>query len=218
MTSVSGSADFCRRDKESTSLLKIEQLQRHGLQTINLEVPSGTCIAIRGQSGAGKSLLLRAIADLDPNIGNVTLDGKDRNSFAPHQWRRAVCYVPAESGWWLNDVQDHFEYPDIAAGYLVRLGFPDDALTWRVDRLSTGERQRMALLRAMVQGPKVLLLDEPTSALDPEATAKVESLIHEKVESGATIIMVTHDKNQATRMSSERYVIEKGGLTLEEAA
>ena len=70
----------------------------------------------------------------------------------------------------------------------------------------------------MIQGPKVLLLDEPTSALDPEATAKVESLIHEKVESGATIIMVTHDKNQAARMSSERYVIEKGGLSLEEAA
>lgn len=218
MTSVSGSADFCRRDKGSTSLLKIERLQRRGLQSIDLEVPSGVCIAIRGQSGAGKSLLLRAIADLDPNTGNITLDGKERNLFAPHQWRRDVCYVPAESGWWLDDVKEHFEFPDIAAGYLVRLGFPDDALSWRVDRLSTGERQRMALLRAMVQGPRVLLLDEPTSALDPEATAKVESLIHEKVESGVTVILVTHDIGQATRMSSERYVIEKGSLHLEEAA
>lgn len=199
-------------------MLKIEQLHRQGLQTIDLEVPSGTCIAIRGQSGAGKSLLLRAIADLDPNTGRVALDGKDRDSFAPHEWRRSVCYVPAESGWWLDDVQEHFEFPEIAAGHLVRLGFPDDAMSWRVDRLSTGERQRMALLRAMIQGPKVLLLDEPTSALDPEATAKVESLIHEKVASGVTVVMVTHDKAQALRMSSERYVIEKGSLHIEEAA
>lgn len=98
------------------------------------------------------------------------------------------------------------------------MGFPDDSMSWRVDRLSTGERQRMALLRAMVQSPKVLLLDEPTSALDPEVTAKVENLIHEKVEGGASVIMVTHDKAQATRMSSRRYLIEKGALYLEDAA
>lgn len=197
-------------------MLKVDHLERTGLQSINLDVPSGTCIAIRGQSGAGKSLLLRAIADLDPNTGHVSLDGKDRNDFTPHDWRHDVCYVPAESGWWLDQVGQHFEYPDIAAAYLIRLGFPDDAMCWRVDRLSTGERQRMALLRAMIQGPKVLLLDEPTSALDPEATAKVENLIHEKVEGGASVIMVTHDKDQAARMSSERYLIEQGSLSREE--
>lgn len=199
-----------------TLLLKIDQLERAGLQSISLDAPGGTCIAIRGQSGAGKSLLLRAIADLDPNTGRVTLNGKDRNDFAAHDWRRNVCYVPAESGWWLDEVGHHFENPDIAAGYLVRLGFPDDAMSWWVNRLSTGERQRMALLRAMVQGPKVLLLDEPTSALDPEATAKVESLIHEKVGGGVIVIMVTHDKAQAARMSTERYLIEEGSLSREE--
>lgn len=200
-----------------TILLKINQLERTGLQSISLDVPSGVCIAIRGQSGAGKSLLLRAIADLDPNTGHVSLDGKDRNDFAPNDWRRDVCYVAAESGWWLDEVGAHFESPDIAAGYLVRLGFADDAMSWRVDRLSTGERQRMALLRAMVQSPKVLLLDEPTSALDPEATAKVESLLHEKIGGGVTVVMVTHDKAQAARMSSKRYLIEKGALYHEDA-
>jgi ABC-type phosphate transport system ATPase subunit len=70
----------------------------------------------------------------------------------------------------------------------------------------------------MVQGPKVLLLDEPTSALDSEATAKVESLLHEMIGSGVTVILVTHDKAQAARMSSERYLIEKGALHLEGAA
>lgn len=201
-----------------TDLLKIDDLERTGLQSISLDVPSGTCIAIRGQSGAGKSLLLRAIADLDPNSGHVSLNGKDRNDFAPNEWRRDVCYVPAESGWWYELVGSHFEYPDIAAGYLVRLGFADDVMPWRVDRLSTGERQRMALLRAMVQNPKVLLLDEPTSALDPEATAKVESLLHEKIGGGVMVVLVTHDKAQAARMSSERYLIEKGALHPEDAA
>lgn len=197
-------------------MLKIDRLERAGLKSINLDVSGGTCIAIRGQSGAGKSLLLRAIADLDPNTGHVFLDGKNRDDFTPHDWRRTVCYVPAESGWWLDHVGQHFENPDMAAGYLIRLGFPDDAMSWHVDRLSTGERQRMALLRAMVQGPKVLLLDEPTSALDPEATAKVESLIHEKVGGGVAVIMVTHDKAQAARMSTKRYLIENGSLSCEE--
>lgn len=193
-------------------MLIIEQLQRPGLQSINLNVAEGACIAIRGQSGAGKSLLLRAIADLDPSKGDVSLDGKSRDDMSANKWRQMVCYVPAESGWWMDQVGEHFDDPDIASGYLVRLGFPDDAMTWRVDRLSTGERQRLALLRAMVQGPRVLLLDEPTSALDPEATAKVESLIHEKIAGDVSIVMVTHDKLQAARMSSERYVIEAGAL------
>lgn len=198
-------------------MLKIAQLQRPGLNSVDLEVPSGACITIRGVSGAGKSLLLRAIADLDPNAGTVTLNDKDRDGFTADLWRRDVCYVPAESGWWLDIVGAHFEDPDIASGYLVRLGFDDDAMSWRIDRLSTGERQRLALLRAMVQGPKVLLLDEPTSALDPEATAKVESLLHEKIASGVSIVMVTHDKAQAARMSSHRYLIEAGSLRLEMA-
>lgn len=193
----------------------IKQLQRPGLSSIDLEVRSGECIAVRGSSGAGKSLLLRAIADLDPNTGSVSLDDKDRDSMPADQWRRDVCYVPAESGWWLDVVGDHFEYPDIASGYLVRLGFDDQAMSWRVDRLSTGERQRLALLRAMVAGPKVLLLDEPTSALDPEATAKVESFLHEKIAGGVSIVLVTHDKAQAARMSSERYIIEAGSLRKE---
>ena len=68
----------------------------------------------------------------------------------------------------------------------------------------------------MVQNPKVLLLDEPTSALDPEAAAKVESVLHEKLAAGVIIIMVTHDVAQAKRMSEKRYVMEKG--TLKEAS
>jgi len=86
-------------------------------------------------------------------------------------------------------------------------------MSWPVSRLSTGERQRLALLRAMVQGPRVLLLDEPTSALDPEATAKVESLLHEKIAGGLIAVMVTHDAAQAERMSRQRYEMKDGVLS-----
>ncbi len=199
-------------------MLQIHGLTRTGLQPVNLEVDAGACIAIRGSSGAGKSLLLRAIADLDPADGEVILKGTSRTDMAAPEWRKRVVYVAAESGWWDVTVGDHFENPDIAAGYLVRLGFPDDAMYWPVSRLSTGERQRLALLRAIVLTPEVMLLDEPTSALDPEATAKVESILHEKCAAGAAIIMVSHDKAQAARMAENRFVMTAGMLKAEAAA
>jgi ABC-type polar amino acid transport system ATPase subunit len=197
-------------------MLSIERLSRAILQPITLEVSEGCCVTVRGASGSGKSLFLRALADLDPSTGDVRLDGTARDDMPASDWSRRVTYVAADSGWWTERVGDHFEAPDIAAGYLVRLGFHGDVMSWPVSRLSTGERQRLALLRAMVQNPKVLLLDEPTSALDPEAAAKVESVLHEKLAAGVIIIMVTHDVAQAKRMSEKRYVMEKG--TLKEAS
>ncbi|MEQ8319111.1 MAG: ABC transporter ATP-binding protein [Rhodospirillales bacterium] len=196
-------------------MLVVEQLSRAVLKPVNLELAQGACIAVRGASGSGKSLLLRAIADLDPASGTVSLDGQDRNAMPAHQWRRQVTYVAADSGWWLDRVGAHFEYPDIAAGYLLRLGFHGDVMSWPVSRLSTGEKQRLALLRAMVQGPSVLLLDEPTSALDPEATSKVESILHEKIQAGVSLILVTHDAAQAKRMSQQRFLMTDGRLTPE---
>lgn len=198
-------------------MLAIHDLSRAVLQPTSLEVEGGECVSIRGASGSGKSLLLRAIADLDPCTGRVSLDGADRGSLPANEWRRRVTYVAADSGWWTDRVGDHFEFPDIAAGYLVRLGFHGNVMSWPVSRLSTGERQRLALLRAMVQGPRVLLLDEPTSALDPETTAKVESLLHEKIAGGIIVLMVTHDAQQAKRMSGRSFRMKDGSLT-EEAA
>ncbi len=193
-------------------MLHVEGLNRPGLSDIALDVADGGCVAVVGRSGSGKSLLLRAIADLDDNTGTVSLDGKDRNDFDPCAWRRQVMYVPAESGWWRDHVGEHFDEPDIAAGYLVRMGFQGDVMSWPVSRLSTGERQRLALLRAMVTGPRVLLLDEPTSALDPEATAKIESVLHEKLRAGVAIVLVTHDARQAARMSDVRRIMDSGTM------
>ena len=85
-------------------------------------------MTVRGASGSGKSLFLRALADLDPSTGDVRLDGTARDDMPASDWRRRVTYVAADSGWWTERVGDHFEAPDIAAGYLVRLGFHGDVM------------------------------------------------------------------------------------------
>src|SRR3954447_5662461 len=147
-------------------MLQVCDLRTAILKPASFALAMGECIAIRGPSGAGKTLLLRAIADLDPNQGLVTLDGCDRSTIAAPTWRRLVGYVPAEPGWWAETVGEHFADRTAAAVFLNNLGFPDKTETWPVSRLSTGERLRLALVRALIMRPKVLLLDEPTAALD----------------------------------------------------
>ncbi len=194
-------------------MLKIRRLSRLGLQPVDLDLARGECIAFSGPSGAGKSILLRAIADLDPTEGEVSLDGQSRDAVPGPDWRRKVVYVPAEAGWWADRVNGHFPEPDIAAPLMVQLGLSAEALGWEVARLSTGEKQRLALIRAFLTAPKVLLLDEPTSGLDPETAAKVEDMLHERRDQGLAMMLVTHDTEQAARMASRRFEMKKGVLT-----
>lgn len=195
-------------------MLKIRGLRRPGLVApVDLDVPASECVAISGPSGAGKSLLLRAIADLDPNEGEVSLDGLPREAVPAPQWRRQVMYVPAEAGWWADRVADHFPEPDIAVPLMIRLGIDGGALDWEVGRLSTGEKQRLALARALLTSPRALLLDEPTSGLDPETAGRVESMLHERLAGGAAILFVTHDAGQAARLAAHRFRMAKGALT-----
>jgi len=193
-------------------VLEIQNLTRPGLAPVDLSLLRGECIALSGPSGSGKSILMRAIADLDPNTGEVSLDGRPRGAVSAPEWRRNVVYVPAEAGWWAERVADHFSEPEIAAVLAVRLGLPEDSFAWEIARLSTGEKQRLALVRAFMTAPKVMLLDEPTSGLDPEATAKVEGLLHERIGEGVAMIVVTHDGAQAARLAARQYAMEKGVL------
>ena len=196
-------------------MLTAKRLTRPGLNATDLTVDAGQCVAVTGASGSGKSLLLRAIADPDPNEGDVTLADTARAAVPAPGWRRRVVYVPAESGWWADRVGDHFPDEDAAAGYLARVDLAEDALDWRVERLSTGERQRLALIRALSLAPSALLLDEPTSALDREATARVESLLHEHLATGAAMLMVTHDEAQARRLAHVAFRMDQGTLGTE---
>lgn len=194
-------------------MLSIRNLRAHLVQVDDLDLDAGDCIAVMGPSGSGKSLMLRALADLDPAAGEITLDGHERMSMTGPDWRRKVMYVGPESGWWEDRVGDHFEDPEAVTGVLQRLGFKADALTWPVSRLSTGERQRLAIARAFDRGPRVLLLDEPTGALDQAATALVEGVIHDFLMDGGIVILATHAKDQAARLGKRLLTMKEGRLS-----
>jgi phosphate-transporting ATPase len=196
-------------------ILQVLDLRTNVLKPASLSLWAGECIALRGPSGAGKTLLLRAIADLDPNEGLVCMNGRDRSTIAAPEWRRLVGYVPAEPGWWADTVGEHFSEWAAAVAFVRDLGFPEEAKAWPITRLSTGERLRLALIRALVVRPKVLLLDEPTAALDPASVAAVESLITTQLRAGLAVLWVTHDAEQAKRIA-HRILVVKSGQVQEE--
>lgn len=192
-------------------MLTIRELKTPLIGPIDLALHAGEAVAVSGPSGAGKSLFLRAIADLDESTGHVSLDGTEREAMQAPEWRRKVAYVPAESGWWADRVQDHFTETTDLSSLLQQVGLAD-ARTWEVARLSTGERQRLALARALQAEPQVLLLDEPTSALDPPSVALVEVLLKQQLAAKRSLLIVSHDPDQPGRLGARRFVMDKGRL------
>jgi ABC-type iron transport system FetAB ATPase subunit len=200
---------------ERPAFFDISALKTNIFGPLSLQISAGECVSIRGKSGSGKSIFLRAIADLDSNEGSVTLDGIERSRIPAFEWRRKVMLVPAESGWWADSVREHFEDIEAAKVLLDVLVLPPEILDWQVSRLSTGERQRLAIARALSLSPSVLLLDEPTAALDPQATKFVEEIMRRQMAAGISIILVTHDEAQARRMANRAFVLEDNVLVLD---
>src|SRR5260221_11349243 len=108
--------------------LLVKQLRSPFAGPFELNLDAGACAAITGPSGSGKSLFLRMIADLDPNEGEVWLNGRERASLPAPQWRKQATYVSAESGWWADVGIEHFdatsrsEGPALAAGLVLGSG------------------------------------------------------------------------------------------------
>lgn len=192
-------------------MLRLVGLKRLHVGPIDCEVGAGKCISVMGQSGVGKSILLRAVADLDPHEGDAVLDGATASSMAGPDWRAQVTYVPADSGWWASTVADHFPAgADFA--FLADVGIAVEAGTWPVSRLSTGEKQRLSLLRAIGPRTCVLLLDEPTSGLDSVNVERVERLLRAMLARGMAIVLVTHDAAQAARLAHRHFELTGGQL------
>lgn len=199
------------------SRLLVEALRLDGIGPIDLVVGPGECIAIGGPSGSGKTRLLRAVADLDPHGGRVLLDGVDCGSVDAPTWRRRVGLLRPESRWWRETVGQHLAA--VEEDRLKRLGFEADVLRRPVAQLSSGERQRLALVRLLANRPKVLLLDEPTAHLDAEATAAVESLVRDyRKQTEAAVLWVTHDPTQAKRVATRGFRLDGGSLSALEAS
>ena len=191
--------------------LRLEDLRSSLIQPVSLSVEAGECLALHGPSGAGKSLLMRAIADLDVCEGEVWLDQQARSGMPPTQWRRRVAYLPAESHWWEESVAAHADQWD--AEILQQLGFDHSVLDWQTARLSSGEKQRLALARALTNRPHALLLDEPTANLDTRNSSALEEVISQYQESRQVpIIWVSHDPEQRQRVANRSASIDKGRL------
>jgi len=201
---TSGCSPSLPADSESSRRprLRIIALQSRLAGPFDLALGAGECLSVTGPSGSGKSLFLRMVADLDPSQGEVFLDGVERRSLPAHEWRRKVVYSAAEPGWWHEGVADHFHgvAMDFARAIAPRLALAATLLEGQVTQLSTGERQRTALLRALALRSPVLLLDEPTGALDEASTTLVEDVLRERLAVGVTIAMVTHSAAQAVRL------------------
>lgn len=191
-------------------MLKVDRLAIAGLPPLSFEVAAGECVAIEGPSGSGKTRILRAVADLDQAGGYVFLDGAERGEMSGHAWRKRVRYVSAEPAWWADTPRQHLTIPaelQKLERYAKSLGLDRETLSKPLAQLSTGERLRLGLARAAADDPGVLLLDEPTAALDPQATALVEELIRFLLLQGRSIVLVSHDEGQVSRLAHNRLLL-----------
>lgn len=193
-------------------MLRVDNLRVLGLPPLSFTVPDGECLAVEGASGTGKTKLLRAIADLDPAKGHVFLDGAERGEMSATGWRSRVRYVAAEPGWWAETPRPQIPDVERAGRLLLALGLDATILDRQLTTLSTGERQRLALVRGLIDEPRVLLLDEPTSALDQASAAVVEELIKFQLLAGRSILLVSHNAGQIMRLAHARLLLgSKGG-------
>ena len=194
------------------ALLTVEGLESTPVTAASFEIAAGECLCIMGRSGSGKTRLLRALADLDPHAGEIRLSGRPQREIAPHEWRRRVALLPAEAAWWAPTVGEHNRAIDARA--LTCLGLPLDAVSWPVERLSAGEKQRLALLRLTAgREPEVLLLDEPTANLDPDSADRAERYLLALAQSRRVgMVWVSHDAEQISRVATRAMRIEAGRL------
>jgi len=198
------------------STLKIKNLSFGEVRDVSFSVNESECVGISGESGAGKSLLLRAIVDLDSHEGEIYFDNQNRQNFPAPEWRKLIMLVPSETAWWHEEVGDH-----LCKGYnkkfvfefCEQLGFATDVLQWKTDRMSTGEKQRLGLLRALSFQPKVLLLDEPTAHLDSKNTLFVEALVESyRKRTGSSVIWIAHNQEQLLRVAKRHFLLQNRSL------
>lgn len=191
-------------------MLRVDRLAAGALPPLSFEVQAGSALAVVGPSGAGKSRLLRAIADLDFAPGLVFLDGAERAEFAAPHWRRQVRYVAGEAAWWTETARAAFALNASTTRLLRDLGLTQPTLDVPLASLSSGERQRLALVRALADEPRVLLLDEPTAALDPASAAMAEEVIRFELLAGRHMIIASHDAGLVGRLCDFTLELARG--------
>ena len=211
------------------------------LESISLTICGGDRIGLVGVSGSGKSTLMRSIAMLDSFSGDLLHHGNPISDSEIPGYRRKVSYLSQRpfftSGTIEENLQLPFQFksateklpyqPELVASELDAFELDPEILKRPSESLSGGEQQMIALIRALLMEPEVLLLDEPTAALDPESRDKFESRIHHwhkfpNSESnqgkGRAYLWTSHDPKQVKRMTQQIITMDHGQLVLKTGA
>jgi branched-chain amino acid transport system ATP-binding protein len=208
-------------------MLRLEDLNTHYgashiLQGVDLVVPQGRICAVLGRNGVGKTTTVRSIMGLaPPSSGRVLLDGRNIAGWQPHLVARAgVAYVP----------EGRLIFPDLSVIENIRVGERRPAKSWPVERLlelfpslreragsrgsqlSGGEQQMLAIARALVSDPTVLLLDEPSQGLAPLVVRELAAVVLRLCSEGVTILLIEQNMKLAEAVADELHVMVKGRI------
>ncbi len=215
--------EFRRRDRHAGFFAR---KRRVALDGVSLEIARGECVAILGQNGSGKSTLVRLLSTLLlPDGGEARVFGHD--VFAqPRPVRRLVNRVSVEASFFKKmSPQENLGYAarfygmtskqtrDLIPEILGRVGFPADRRHEPMEALSRGMQQKVALARALLTSPVLLLLDEPTTGLDPRSKLEVQEFVREvRTVHDATILLCTHDLAEAEALADRVGILDRGRL------
>lgn len=194
-------------------------------QNVSFTLAAGDCVGLVAPSGAGKTLLFRGLVQLDPvQQGQVVFEGRSIADWALPAYRTQVMYLSQRPAMMEGSVADNLRHPftlgqhrhrayraERLLAWLDSLGRGPDFLTLSATQLSGGERQLVALLRALQLEPKLLLLDEPTASLDPATIQRVEALLTQWLQGPNRALMITsHDPAQIDRFTHRRLGLGHG--------
>ena len=220
------------RDRPPSPLMQLQQVSlaasvgsSYLLQDISCSVFGGDRVGIIGSSGAGKTSLLRLLNRLsEPTQGSIELNGQRLSQIPPVSLRSQIVLVPQEPKLLGMEVKEALTYPlrlqklprsEIVTRldtWITRLNIPQAWLERYELQLSLGQRQLVAITRALMMHPKIILLDEPTSALDAGHASHLLQLLTELANSQKTVLMVNHQLDQIQQFASRILYLENGQL------
>ena len=195
------------------------------LEIDNLEIYQGEITCIVGRSGGGKSTFLKLLNNMiSVKKGNIRFKGENIEEYNPIKLRREILMLPQNPVIFSGTIRDNFtitlQYNDLELQndqryneLLKKVGLSNQNLDSSAEKLSGGEKQRLALARILLLDPNTLLLDEPSSALDEETEELIIDMVVNFInEKNGTLVMVTHSKEIAKRYADRIITINEGSL------
>lgn len=197
-------------------------------QGVSFDVAPGEIVDVSGASGSGKTTLLRTLARLMPGAtGSLAVDGQRADAMAPQRWRALVALLPQKPAILPGDLRTNLVLPwrlkverdtaepgsEALLSALDEVGLGGLPLDRDAARLSVGQQARVALLRVVLTGPRVLLLDEPDAALDPESSSALAQAFVRIAATGTAIVRVRHRESDG--LAARRLVLTQGGRLME---